>query len=72
MKVLNRQQLSRDVIVFEMFGHFGELAAASEAEHGAALVDVDDALPTRTKRRTAILEFDSSASQSGLRETSRF
>ena len=60
------------MIVFEMFGHLGELVFAAEAEHGAGLVDVDDALSVHAERGTAVLEHHSATRHGGLAESRRF
>ena len=72
VKILDRRQLCRDMIVFEMFGHLGELVFAAEAEHGAGLVDVDDALSVHAERGTAVLEHHSATRPGGLAESRRF
>ena len=65
-EMIDRRHLGGDVVVLKVFGHLGELAAPSEAEHGVGPVDADDALTTHTEREVAVLVQQSVASQDRL------
>lgn len=68
VEVLNRAEMSRDVIVLKMLRHFSELTFPAEAEEGFRFVDIEQALAVDAEGWTTVFKDYAAAGHGGFRK----